>query len=59
MKSLRSIFFWPLMLAITTAVGLIAALVSDGLGDAIGAVCLAVVVLTGMRVLLWPSDPRD
>lgn len=52
MKPLREILFWPVLLAAITAVGLVAALVSDEAGDALGTACLAVVVLFGIRPLL-------
>ncbi len=44
MNSTREILRQPLRLACISAIGLIAALVSDGLGDVIGWGCLAYVV---------------
>lgn len=44
MKSTREILRQPLRLAVISAIGLIAALVSDGIGDVIGWVCLAYVI---------------
>lgn len=51
MKPLREILFWPVLLAAITAVGLVAALVSDESGDMLGTACLTVVVLLGIRPL--------
>lgn len=52
MKPLHEILFWPVLLAVITAVGLVAALASDEAGDAFGTACLAVVVFFGIRPLL-------
>ena len=52
MKPLREIVFVPALLAATTALGLLAALASDDLGDLLGAACLAAVVVVGIRPLL-------
>jgi uncharacterized membrane protein YjjP (DUF1212 family) len=54
MKPLRDILYWPALLAIVTASGLITALVSDGFGDALGAACLGGVAFRGV----WPFLPR-
>ena len=57
MKPLREILFWPALLAVTTATGLVAALVSDETGDVLGAACLAAVIFFGIRPFL-PSRRR-
>ncbi len=44
MSDLMQIFRWPLMLAIASSVGLVAALVGDGLYDVVSWVCLGLVV---------------
>jgi hypothetical protein len=44
MKTTREILRKPLQLAAISAIGLIAALVSDGVGDAAGWLCLTYVV---------------
>jgi hypothetical protein len=42
----KSMWFWPNVLAILTTIGLLVALVSDGAGDIVSAVALAVPVAT-------------
>ena len=52
MKPLGKILFVPALLAATTAVGLVSALVSGDAGDVFGATCLTILVLAGVRPLL-------
>lgn len=47
MKTTREVLRVPVRLFIVSAVGLLAALVSDGGGDAVGWACLAYVVWVG------------
>jgi hypothetical protein len=56
MKTTREILRKPVQLAAVSAIGLMAALVSDGVGDAVAWLCLAYVVgvagrhaITGIR----------
>lgn len=49
MKSTRHMLARPLLLFLVTGVGLIAALVSDGIGDIAGWVSLAYVVSVALR----------
>lgn len=44
-RSLRAIFLWPLVVALVSLIGLIAALVGDGAWDALSWLTLAVPVL--------------
>ncbi|RZU02327.1 hypothetical protein [Rivibacter subsaxonicus] len=38
---MKRLWFWPALVAVVTAAGLLAGLVSDGLGDLIAWLCLA------------------
>lgn len=49
MKTLPQILFKPVVLALTTALGLVAALVSDGAGDVLAWLSLAAVCGVGIR----------
>lgn len=53
MKTLSQILFKPALLALVTACGLIAALVSDAAGDMLAWACLAYVCFIGIRYA-WP-----
>lgn len=55
MKTVPQILARPLLLALLTAGGLIAALVSDAAGDVLGWVCLAYVAGVGV----WHAWPRQ
>jgi hypothetical protein len=46
-RSLARIFFWPLLIGVVSTVGLIGALLEDGLWDALFCALLAVPVLVG------------
>lgn len=52
MKTTREILRKPCRLFMLTGVGLISALVSDGVGDVLGWACLAYVVGAGIRLSL-------
>lgn len=52
MKSTVQILAKPVRIFVLTGVGLSAALVSDGIGDLIGWLCLATVVGIGVRCSL-------
>ena len=52
MKTLGRILLVPALLAATTAGGLVAALISDETGDVLGAACLAIEVIAGIRPLI-------
>ncbi len=49
MKSTSQVLKAPIRIFVLTSVGLIAALLSDGVGDYIGWACLACVVGIGLR----------
>jgi hypothetical protein len=46
-KSLARIFFWPLLIGIVSCIGLIGALLEDGLWDTLFCALLAIPVLVG------------
>lgn len=46
-RSLARIFFWPLLIGTVSMIGLIGALLEDGLWDALFCALLAIPVLTG------------
>lgn len=47
-RSLREIFRWPMGLALSSLIGLVAALVADGFGDVVGWVLLGVPALVAL-----------
>lgn len=49
MKTTREILRVPVRLFVVSGVGLLAALVSDGVGDAVGWACLGYVIWEGVR----------
>lgn len=49
MKTTREVLRIPARLFVVSGVGLVSALVSDGVGDAVGWACLGYVVWTGVR----------
>lgn len=49
MKTTREILRVPVRLFVISSAGLLAALLSDGVGDAAGWLCLAYVVWVGVR----------
>lgn len=46
-RSLARIFFWPLLIGIVSIIGLIGALLEDGLWDVLFCTLLAIPVFTG------------
>jgi hypothetical protein len=57
-KTMAQIFGWPLLIAASTAVGLVAALLGDGIWDALSWVALAApVAIFGLSVR--PRRPFD
>jgi type II secretory pathway component PulF len=48
-RSVLSLWGWPLVLGILTAIGLVSALFSDGgFGDTLAGICLAIPVVLGI-----------
>jgi len=56
-QSLRQIFAVPLLLALLSAVGLVSALVGDGVWDALSWLTLAVPVAIGAYCFARPRGP--
>lgn len=56
-QSLRRIFAVPLLLALLSAVGLVSALVGDGVWDVLSWLTLAVPIAIGAYCFARPRDP--
>ena len=47
-RSLGQVYLWPLVIGVASVLGLVSALVSDGIGDALSWALLAVPVAVGL-----------
>lgn len=56
MKTNRAIWAMPILLGVLTVVGLLVALVGDGVWDLVSVAALAVPVLVGARYAFRPSQ---